>query len=59
MVEFSLVAVFLVGLLSGVHCLGMCGSIVGVFTAQMPKPPIQLSPGGERATESPFGRGLG
>ena len=37
MVEFSLVAVFLVGLLSGVHCLGMCGSIVGIFTAQVPK----------------------
>ncbi len=48
MVEFSLVAVFLVGLLSGVHCLGMCGSIVGVFTAQVPKPPIQLSPGGRK-----------
>lgn len=37
MVEFSLIAVFLVGLLGGVHCLGMCGSIVGVFTAQVPK----------------------
>lgn len=37
MVEFSLVAVFSVGLLSGVHCLGMCGSIVGVFTSQVPK----------------------
>jgi len=37
MVEFSLVAVFMVGLLSGVHCLGMCGSIVGVFTAQVPR----------------------
>ncbi len=36
MIEFSLVAVFLVGLLSGVHCLGMCGSIVGIFTAQVP-----------------------
>ena len=35
--EFSLVAVFMVGLLSGVHCLGMCGSIVGIFTAQVPK----------------------
>jgi sulfite exporter TauE/SafE len=35
--EFSLVAVFMVGLLSGVHCLGMCGSIVGIFTAQAPK----------------------
>lgn len=37
MVEFSLIAVFLVGLLGGIHCLGMCGSIVGVFTAQVPK----------------------
>ncbi len=37
MVEFSLIAVFLVGLLGGVHCLGMCGSIVGIFTAQVPK----------------------
>jgi sulfite exporter TauE/SafE len=37
MVEFSFVAVFLVGLLSGVHCLGMCGSIVGIFTTQVPK----------------------
>lgn len=37
MTEFSIFAVFLVGLLGGVHCLGMCGSIVGVFTAQAPK----------------------
>ena len=37
MVEFSLIAVFMVGLLSGVHCLGMCGSIVGIFTAQVPQ----------------------
>src|SRR5512139_2740373 len=35
--DFSLVAVFFVGLLGGVHCLGMCGSIVGVFTAQVPQ----------------------
>ncbi len=35
--EFSIIAVFLVGLLGGVHCLGMCGSIVGIFTAQLPK----------------------
>lgn len=37
MTEFSIVAVFFVGLLGGVHCLGMCGSIVGIFTAQVPK----------------------
>lgn len=36
MADFSLLAAFLVGLLGGVHCLGMCGSIVGVFTAQIP-----------------------
>ena len=35
--EFSLVAVFIVGLLGGVHCLGMCSSIVGIFTTQLPK----------------------
>ena len=38
MADFSIIAVFFVGLLGGVHCLGMCGSIVGVFTAQVPKP---------------------
>ena len=37
MSEFSIVAVFFVGLLGGVHCLGMCGSIVGMLTAQLPK----------------------
>ncbi|MFA5825857.1 MAG: sulfite exporter TauE/SafE family protein [Gallionellaceae bacterium] len=37
MTEFSIIAVFFVGLLGGVHCLGMCGSIVGIFTAQVPK----------------------
>lgn len=37
MTEFSIIVVFLVGLLGGVHCFGMCGSIVGIFTAQVPK----------------------
>ena len=36
MTEFSIIAVLMIGLLGGVHCLGMCGSIVGVFTAQVP-----------------------
>lgn len=36
MSDFSLMAVFLVGLLGGVHCLGMCGSLVGVFSSQVP-----------------------
>jgi sulfite exporter TauE/SafE len=33
--DFSIMAVFIIGLLGGVHCLGMCGSIVGVFTSQL------------------------
>ena len=32
----NLLAIFFVGLLSGVHCLGMCGSIVGILSAQRP-----------------------
>jgi sulfite exporter TauE/SafE len=36
--DFSIIAVFFAGLLGGVHCVGMCGSIVGIFTAQLPKP---------------------
>lgn len=37
MTDFSMAAVFLVGILGGVHCLGMCGSIVGVIAAQLPE----------------------
>jgi sulfite exporter TauE/SafE len=37
MSEFSLLAVLIVGFLGGVHCLGMCGSIVGMFTTQLPQ----------------------
>ncbi|MFH0934180.1 MAG: sulfite exporter TauE/SafE family protein [Pseudomonadota bacterium] len=49
MTEFSILAVFLVGLLGGVHCLGMCGSIVGIFTTQMSKPSPEPSPEGRGA----------
>lgn len=34
--ETSLAAAFLIGLLGGVHCIGMCGGIVGALTVQMP-----------------------
>lgn len=37
MTEFSIIAVFFVGLFGGVHCLGMCGSIVGILTGQLPE----------------------
>ena len=35
MTEISIIAVFFIGLLGGVHCLGMCGSIVGILTTQL------------------------
>ena len=42
MTEFSIAAVFFIGLLGGVHCLGMCGSIVGILTGQLPKDSSRL-----------------
>ena len=36
MPESGYIAVFLVGLLGGVHCAGMCGGIVGALTVNMP-----------------------
>lgn len=36
MVETSLISAFLVGLLGGVHCVGMCGGIVGALTLGLP-----------------------
>ncbi|MEA3278475.1 MAG: sulfite exporter TauE/SafE family protein [Pseudomonadota bacterium] len=33
----SLAAAFLVGLLGGVHCVGMCGGIVGTLTMGLPR----------------------
>ncbi|MDM7323326.1 MAG: sulfite exporter TauE/SafE family protein [Gammaproteobacteria bacterium] len=34
--EASFIAAFLVGLLGGVHCVGMCGGIVGALTFGLP-----------------------
>lgn len=36
MLELSLTAAFLVGLLGGGHCVGMCGGIVGAVTVTLP-----------------------
>lgn len=36
MLELSLTAAFLVGLLGGGHCVGMCGGIVGAVTMTLP-----------------------
>jgi hypothetical protein len=34
--ETGYIAIFLVGLLGGTHCVGMCGGIVGALTVQIP-----------------------
>jgi len=36
MIELSVLAAFLVGLLGGGHCVGMCGGIVGAVTVSLP-----------------------
>ena len=36
MLEFSLLSAFLVGLLGGGHCAGMCGGIVGAVSMTLP-----------------------
>lgn len=39
MTGFSLLPIFLIGLLGGVHCIGMCGGIVSAFSAaSAPRP---------------------
>ena len=35
--QAGVAAAFLIGLLGGVHCVGMCGGIVGALTAQTPR----------------------
>ncbi len=34
--SFSLLAAFLVGLLGSLHCVGMCGGVVGALTLRLP-----------------------
>ncbi|MGV6858522.1 MAG: sulfite exporter TauE/SafE family protein [bacterium] len=45
-VETSFFAAFLVGLLGGVHCLGMCGGIVGALTLNIEQPGASSPAGG-------------
>jgi sulfite exporter TauE/SafE len=37
MIELSLISAFLVGLLGGGHCIGMCGGIVSAVSMHLPK----------------------
>ncbi len=39
---FSLLPIFLIGLLGGVHCVGMCGGIVGAFAVATPRHTIPV-----------------
>ncbi|MBW7859519.1 MAG: sulfite exporter TauE/SafE family protein [Rhodocyclaceae bacterium] len=39
MPDTGYIAIFLIGLLGGTHCVSMCGGIVGALTAQMPGRP--------------------
>ena len=41
MLEMSLISVFLVGLLGGGHCVGMCGGIVSAVSASLPQQKTQ------------------
>ncbi|HUW36714.1 MAG TPA: sulfite exporter TauE/SafE family protein [Rhodocyclaceae bacterium] len=45
MPDTGFIAVFLIGLLGGTHCLAMCGGIVGALTVPVPgqRPPWRLS----------------
>lgn len=42
----SLLPIFLIGLLGGVHCVGMCGGIVGAFAVAAPRRSIPIQPDG-------------
>ena len=43
MLELSLISAFLVGLLGGVHCVGMCGGIVSAVSVHLPQHKSNLS----------------
>jgi sulfite exporter TauE/SafE len=42
--DSGFLAVFLIGLLGGVHCAGMCGGIVSALSLQMPGPAVRPGP---------------
>lgn len=46
-------AMLVTGFLSGVHCLGMCGGIVGVFSAQRASPVAVVARGAAPGSASP------
>lgn len=41
MIEYGVSGAFLVGLMGAAHCFGMCGGLVGAFSANLPNTPGQ------------------
>ncbi|GGI90489.1 sulfite exporter TauE/SafE family protein [Shewanella gelidii] len=39
MIEYGVPGAFLVGIMGAAHCFGMCGGLVGAFSANLPKQP--------------------
>lgn len=57
-VEISYLAAFLAGLLGGVHCLGMCGGIVGALTFGINPVPQRVQNGSAKPRGSHSGKRL-
>ena len=54
MPETGYFAVFLIGLLGGVHCVSMCGGIVGALSMQVDRPPSMPVAGPVRGRQWPL-----
>lgn len=55
-VEISYLAAFIAGLLGGVHCLGMCGGIVGALTFGINPESVSKPDDGTAVTPAPLAR---
>ena len=56
MPDSGFLAVFLIGLLGGVHCAGMCGGIVSALSLQMPDAEVRAAPAWTLHLAYNFGR---
>jgi len=54
--DSGFLAVFLIGLLGGVHCAGMCGGIVSALSLQMPDAEVRAAPAWTLHLAYNFGR---
>jgi uncharacterized protein len=51
--DLQLIPIFLIGVLGGVHCIGMCGGIVGAFSVAEPRRPFPVAVRSATATLAP------